>query len=47
MFNLGEEGEKKPPVPEEERVPLPPHASPTTVYDHKVGLINFNKGNNV
>jgi len=32
----GEEGEKKPPVPEEERVPLPPHASPTTVYDHKV-----------
>jgi protein AFG1 len=32
----GENGEKKIPVPEDERNPLPPHASPSTVYDYKV-----------
>eukprot|EP00088_Acartia_fossae_P022572 TRINITY_DN2374_c0_g1_i11.p1 TRINITY_DN2374_c0_g1~~TRINITY_DN2374_c0_g1_i11.p1 ORF type:complete len:522 (-),score=84.70 TRINITY_DN2374_c0_g1_i11:250-1815(-) len=32
----GENGEKKAPVPEEERKPLSSHASPLTVYDHKV-----------
>jgi len=32
----GEKEEKKAPVPEEQRKPLSSHASPLTVYDHKV-----------
>ena len=30
------ESSKPIPVPANERIPLPPHASPATVFDHKV-----------